>query len=151
MQKSHTSRVLSWLLLLLWPLATPLILLILIVLRPDLVFTAEPDLAFYTELIIVVASHIFAFSVIPLIVMWLVNLSEKQFFALKIVGVIVIFVQLALRAMSRLSFGEPIDKTVDIMPAHLNDTVTVVTALALVGTFVGILYVIKKKYLTRSS
>lgn len=141
--------MLIWFLILLWPFLSTVVLLLSTLVRPDLTFTSELDMAFFAELTAIVLSHVVAFIAIPLLIMKLLKLSRKEFFAFKIVGVFVIFLQTFLRAIANTTL-EPVTSTPGIMPTTLNDIVTTVTILALVGVFAITLYVLKPKKLKNS-
>lgn len=144
MKQSKTKHILIWLLILLWPLLSTIILLASTVLRSDQTFISDYDAAFFTVLIVIVVSHVVAFCTIPLLTLALFKLSKGEFFALKIVGVFVIFLQTFFRAIANTFFLPP-GNTPYVMSTALDNIVTMVTILVLVGTFVAILYVLRPK------
>ena len=146
MKQSKGRHILIWFLILLWPLVSTFILLASTLLRSDQTFISEYDTAFFTVLIVIVASHAVAFCTIPLLTLTLFKLSKGEFFALKIVGVFVIFLQTFFRAITN-TFFVPRGGTPNVMSTTLDNTVTTVTILVLVGTFIAILYVLRPKRL----
>lgn len=150
MKQSKTKHILIWLLIILWPLISTIILLASTLLRSDQTFISEYDVAFFTVLMVIVASHAVAFCTIPLLTLTLFKLSKDEFFALKIVGVFVIFLQTFFRAITN-TFFVPRGGTPNVMSTALDNTVTTVTIIVLVGTLVGILYVLRPRDSMKSS
>lgn len=144
MKQSKTKHILIWLLITLWPLISTIVLLASTLLRSDQAFISEYDVEFFTVLMLIVASHAVAFCSIPLLTLTLFKLSKGEFFALKIVGVFVIFLQTFFRAITN-TFFVPRGGTPNVMSTALDNTVTMVTILVLVGAFIAILYVLRPK------
>jgi len=128
--------------IILWPILALLVFHISIQVSPRLEFGFEYDEVFYTKLSLIVITHLAAFGLIPIALLLMRPVSKAQFIVLTVMGGLLACLQLIGRMFGNFSL-QPGDNTV--MPGHLNDTATIITAVVLVTTYGSFLYALRPK------